>query len=217
MLRIALGRDPKASSPAETPAKRYDQAYFDRWYRDRRYCVRSSLYLERRVRLAVAVAEYFLEREVRSVLDVGCGEGAWLAPLRRARPRVAYLGLDPSEYAVARYGRRRNVRPASFGQLAELRFGRTFDLIVCSDVLHYLPPRELTRGLAGLVEMLEGVAYLDTLTVEDRPMGDLTGFHARSAVWYRRSFRRAGLTGCGPNCYVGPCLSDRVSALERVG
>ncbi len=29
--------------------------------------------------LAVAVAEYHLERPIRTVLDIGCGEGAWRA------------------------------------------------------------------------------------------------------------------------------------------
>src|SRR3954454_12633035 len=107
--------------------KAYDRAYFDKWYRNPRHAVSSRQQLERKVGLAVAVAEYYLGRTIRNVLDVGCGEGVWLAPLRRLRPRAEYLGLDSSEYAIARYGRARNLRLATFGQLAELRFDHRFD------------------------------------------------------------------------------------------
>jgi len=62
-------------------SKHYDQIYFDRWYRTPRQRVGLRSLLERKVALAVAVAEYHLDHRVQSVLDVGCGEGAWRAPL----------------------------------------------------------------------------------------------------------------------------------------
>ena len=83
--------------------KTYDRAYFDKWYR--RGEIGGSARLARKVALAVATAEYHLERPIRSVLDIGCGEGAWRAPLLKLRPKLSYLGFDSSEYAIARYGR----------------------------------------------------------------------------------------------------------------
>ena len=59
--------------------KTYDRAYFDRWYRGSE--VGGNARLARKVALAVATAEYHLERPLRSVLDIGCGEGGWRAPL----------------------------------------------------------------------------------------------------------------------------------------
>ena len=53
--------------------KIYDQKYFDRWYRGRTIGTRAEV--ERLVTLAVATAEYHLERPIHSVLDIGCGEG----------------------------------------------------------------------------------------------------------------------------------------------
>ena len=44
---------------------------------------------------------------MRAVLDVGAGEGQWRAPLIEARPRLEYVGLDPSPYVVERFGRTR--------------------------------------------------------------------------------------------------------------
>jgi SAM-dependent methyltransferase len=194
--------------------KQYDQPYFDRWYRDPRRRVKSPLVLERKVRMVVAIAEHHLGHALGSVLDVGCGEAAWLAPLRKLRPRVRYLGLDSSNYAVARYGRARNVRHCAFGQLAEQRFDDPVDLLVCSDVMHYLPTVELERGLAGFAELCHGVAFLEVFCKGDDFVGDREGFVARSAAWYRRAFARAGFTHAGSHCYLSRALRERASALE---
>jgi tRNA G46 methylase TrmB len=86
-------------------SKTYDRAYFDKWYRHPDHSVSSKRELARKVALAVAITEYYLARPIVNVLDVGCGEGVWRAPLSKLRPNVDYLGLDSSEYVVARYGR----------------------------------------------------------------------------------------------------------------
>lgn len=195
--------------------KTYDRSYFDKWYRDPAHAVASPAELRRKVAMAVAQAEYYLGRPIRNVLDVGCGEATWRAPLRALRPQVAYRGLDASEYVVARYGRSRNVALARFGQLEQLRFDRRFDLIVCTDVMHYLKPAELRAGLVGIGEMLEGVAFLEVFTRRDDVAGDKAGFISRAPAWYLREFGRAGLLPCGSHCYLGPRLARHVAALER--
>jgi len=194
--------------------KHYDRDYFEKWYRDPKHAVTSTAVLRRKVALAVATAEYYLGHDVRSVLDVGCGEAVWRKPLRELRPQVEYLGLDSSEYVVARYGSSRNIRLATFGQLGELRFDREFDLIVCSDVLHYVPTSELRRGLHGIAEMLAGVAFLELFTSSDEPEGDRHGFHHRSANWYLSTFAEAGLIACGSHCYLAQRMQESVAALE---
>ena len=196
--------------PAET--KRYDREYFDRWYRRRG--IGGAKRLARKVALAVAAAEYHLERPIRSVLDIGCGEGVWLAPLRKLRPDVRYLGFDGSEYAVARHGRARNLHLARFGDFALLRPCPPVDLLVCSDVLHYLPTRELTRGLPGLAELCRGVAFLETFTREDRAEGDEHEFQSRPARFYRQRFEAAGFSPLGSHCWLSPALRDSATALE---
>ncbi|UPG87847.1 methyltransferase domain-containing protein [Luteibacter aegosomatis] len=195
-------------------SKTYDQAYFDKWYRSADHAVRSPAELRRKVAMVLGQAEFYLGRPVRNVLDVGCGEAPWRAVLRRLRPDIAYRGLEASEYAVARYGRSRNIGYARFGQLAELRFDTPFDLIVCTDVLHYLKPAEIRAGLTGVADMLEGLAFLEVYTREDDPGGDREGFQARPARWYREAFREVGLLPVGSQCYVGPTLARRVAALE---
>ena len=195
--------------------KRYDRAYFDQWYRRRG--IGGARRLARKVALAVATAEYHLERPIRTVLDVGCGEGVWRAPLRALRPGVQYLGFDSSRYAVERYGRSRNLHFACFSDFALLRPCPPVDLLVCSDVLHYLSTRELGRGLPGLAELTGGVAFLETFAREDAAEGDEHGFQPRPARFYRQRFEAAGFTQLGSHCWLSPCLRETTTALETAG
>ncbi len=199
-------------------SKQYDQAYFERWYRDpakKDHAVGSTARLARKVALAVATAEYHLERPIRSVLDIGAGEGAWRAPLSKLRPKASYLGFDSSEYAVRRFGPRRNLHFARFADFAQLRPCPPVDLLVCSDVMHYLDTRELDRGLPGLAELCGGVAFLETFTGEDETDGDNVGFHARPARFYRQRFQKTGFVPLGSHLWLSPALADRLVALER--
>ena len=195
--------------------KHYDRAYFDRWYRDGG--IGGPARLARKVALAVATAEYHLERRIRSVLDIGCGEGAWRAPLRKLRPRVQYLGFDASEYAIARHGRTRNLRLARFGDFAALRPCAPADLLVCSDVLHYLPTRELDRGLPALADLCGGVAFIEVFAREDETEGDDHDFQPRPAAFYRRRLRAVGLQPLGSHCWLSPARVPLATALELPG
>lgn len=201
------------TSMSEPDDKQYDAHYFRRWYRDAGLA--DPARLRRKVALAVSQAEYYLERPVRSVLDIGCGEAAWRAPLLALRPKLSYLGFDSSAYAVQRYGRSRQIHPARFGDFAWLRPCAPVDLLICSDVLHYVPTREFNQGLPGLAEMCAGVAFLETFAEEDAFEGDHDGFQARPARWYRRRFASVGFAALGSHCWLSPQLADEASALER--
>ena len=193
--------------------KQYDKAYFDRWYRGRTSRVSTHAEVRRKVALAIASTEYFLRRQVRTVLDIGCGEGAWLPHLQAFRPRIDYLGLDSSDYAVKRFGKTRNIRKATFGDLPRLKLG-VYDLVVCSDVLHYVPEDEIRAGIKTLAGVTDGMAFLEVLTKEDDVIGDLDSFLKRPAAWYRRLFTGAGLTFVGPYSWLSPAFKNAVAELE---
>jgi len=193
-------------------AKQYDRDYFERWYRDP--AIGGPARLARKVALAVSTAEYYLERPLRTVLDIGCGEGAWRAPLLKLRPKAHYLGFDSSEYAIERYGPRRNLHFARFADFEHLRPCPPADLLVCSDVLHYLPARELDRGLPALAELCGGVAFLETFTRADGIDGDTEGFKARPARFYRERFAAIGLQPIGSHLWLSPALRGSVAELE---
>ena len=195
--------------------KRYDKAYFDKWYRNPRSRVVTPTSTERKVRMVVGIAEYLLERPIRRVLDVGCGEAPWRAQLRRIRPRVHYDGIDPSPYVVERYGARRNIRLGGFGDVGRVGLEGPYDLVVCSDVLQYVTDAHLVQGLAAIASMLGGVAFLEAYTTGDELVGDRRLWQDRSAREWRRRLKSAGLVSCGMHCYVSEALEERLLEMER--
>ncbi|MEO7454902.1 MAG: class I SAM-dependent methyltransferase [Gemmatimonadaceae bacterium] len=201
------------SSPA-SGGKEYDEAYFAKWYHDPRTRVHTPDSVRRKVRMVMGITEYFLRRKVRTVLDIGAGEGAWRAELKRMRPQAQYLGFDPSEYVVRRHGKRRNIRLGRFEDVPTLGLKGKYDLIVCADVLQYVSTPAVERGVAEIARRLGGVAFLEAYTTGDEMEGDLTGWHARSKAKYRAIFSRAGLVRCGLHCYLNPDIAERGVELE---
>src|SRR5687768_16343341 len=197
------------------PGTSFDRAYYRKWYADPRHRVHTAAERARTVRYAVALAEFLLARPLRSVLDVGCGQGEWQPLLRELRPRARYVGVDPSEYAVRRFGRRRNLRRGGVEDLAALGLCGPFDLVVSAGVLNYLPSRALERGLGHVAALLGGVAFLEIFARADEIEGNLQGFDQRPRAYYTRLLRRHGLTQCGPHAYVGRALQPALAAFER--
>ena len=202
--------------PTDAGRKAYDEAYFNKWYRDPRTQVHTPDSVRRKIRMVLGVTEYFLGRKLRTVLDVGAGEGTWGAELRRLRPGVRYLGLDPSEYVVKRYGHRRNIKLGSFEQLPTMSLGRGYDLVICADMLQYVPDATLKRGVRHIAGLLNGVAFLESYTTGDDMEGDLDGWHPRSKSQYRRIYTDAGLVPCGVHCYLTRSLAVNAVELELV-
>ena len=196
--------------------KSYDRAYFDRFYRDPTERVATAAGLERKVRMAAAVAEFLLGHRIRTVLDVGCGEAPWFPILKRLRRDVRYIGIDSSDYVLERYGESRNIRRGDLGSLGALRLPKRIDLIVCADVLQYAETRDVERGLRAIVKLLGGVAYIETFASEDDMVGDRDGWHERTAAEYRRLLRAAGLTPCGPYCYINAAELDSLNVFETL-
>lgn len=193
----------------------YDKAYFDKWYRHPRHRVKSRLDIERQLRFVVAATEYLYERPVRKVLDVGAGEGNWSLALKKIRPGAKYYGVDPSEYAVKRFGARRNIRLGAFGDVGSLGLDDDFDLILCCGVLNYVPTRELSAGLRALATLTVGTAYFEVFTNADDATGDFSREASRSPAWWRGTFRRTGWASLGMHLWLPAPLAGVAAALER--
>ncbi len=200
---------------SENSSARYDRAYFDRWYRNPKTRVKSGSAIGRKAALALSMAEYYLERPARTVLDVGCGEGNWLSALRALRPKIRYTGVDPSRYAVERFGKKRNIQLGSFAALEEIGLSEEYDLIVCSDTLFYLPLSELEQGIASLAHRAAGVAFLELYTNEDSLVGDFPKEGLQSASFYMKMLARHGFLSVGSHCYLGPDMAERAMQMEK--
>lgn len=210
----AIGKSRPQLASINAAGAEYDKAYFEKWYRNPRHRVKSASELARQVAFVLHTAEWVLGRPVRTVLDVGCGEGQWRSALRRHRPSLLYTGVDPSEYAVARFGKRRHIRLGSIENLLELSLSGPYDLVVCCGMLNYIAAPALAAGLAQVASLTGGLAFLEIFTGVDATEGDTSWPTPQSANWYRRTLHSAGLTSVGLHCYV-PHDRHAIAELER--
>jgi SAM-dependent methyltransferase len=171
--------------------------------------------MARRAEWAIATAEYVLGRPLRTVLDVGSGEGHWAPAIKRLRPRVRYTGVDPSPYVVRQYGARRHIVCGTIGALDALPLDGPFDLVLCCAMLNYLGPIDVARGLRQLSGQLGGVAHVELFTRGDPVEGDFRGWRWYTRSWAQAAFRRAGLVSIGLHCYAGRARARDLCALER--
>jgi len=156
-----------------------------------------------------------LGRRVRSILDVGAGEGHWRAPLLALRPRARYTGLDPSEYVVRRFGARRNIRLGSVESLARAGLRGPFDLVLAVGFLNLLRPQVLAHALRDLRPLVGGVALLELFTSEDPLTGDISEYRLSPAATYRRLLSKYGFAPVGLHLYATADAKDSLAALER--
>lgn len=196
--------------------KRYDASYFEKWYRDPAHRVKSPAELARQVEFVLHTAEWLLQRPLRRVLDVGCGEGQWGVALRKRRPRLAYVGVDPSDWAVSTHGARRGLLQGGITDLDRvLPADAQYDLVLCVGMLNYLPAPVLRDGLRQVARRTGGLAYLELFAKGDAYVGDTDWPAPKPAAWYRTTLATAGFLPLGMQCYITRAEADRVLALER--
>lgn len=167
--------------------EKFDAAYFARYYFARDTRIAEPSHFARLAGFATAYLDY-LGCRVDSVLDAGCGAGLLHDGLRRAWPRVRIDAFDASAYACARYG-------WEHASLTSYEPRRCYDLVICHDVVQYLPRREAALALERLASWTRTALLFGVLTREDWSENcDQTrtdgAVHLRSAAWYRRHLRR---------------------------
>lgn len=172
---------------------RFDPSFYARFYLNPRTRVTSRAEMAERARTIATLVRH-LSIPVRRILDAGCGLGWMRAPLCRDFPNARYVGLEVSEHLCERHG-------WTWASLANYRARAPFDLIICYDVMQYLPEVEARRAMRNLARLCRGALYFHAPTREDwRDNADLTcsdkNIHLRAADWYRsrlaRSFHHAG-------------------------
>ncbi|HLV60680.1 MAG TPA: methyltransferase domain-containing protein [Fredinandcohnia sp.] len=148
------------------------------------------------------IAEVVRPLGVRTVLDVGCGEGYLARHLLDHVPGIELWGVDASESAIAAAQKRcpgARFRVATIDSLRDK--GRRFDLVVCSEVLEHL------EDPAGALDVLATLAAPHALlTVPWEPWFQLAnlargkylsrlGNHPEHIQrWTRRGFERLART-----------------------
>ena len=168
------------------PGERFDADYYARHYNTPETQVASS---ESTARLAGFVVAYlrYLQIDVASVLDLGCGEGLWRGALRAHFPDVDYRGVEVSQHMCEKHGWERS----SIADYA----GASADLVVCQGVLQYLDDAEAEVAIERLAQFTRGALYLEALTKADwRDACDQSvtdgDVHLRTGGWYKKRLRK---------------------------
>ena len=160
----------------------FDKQYYDRYYRDPATRAADADDYERQARFIHAFLE-FVDVPVESILDIGCGLGGLLRTLTKHYPRASILGVEASEYISTSEG-------FQHGALPGYQPERSFDLVICHDVLAYLGDDEATQAIDEIGSYTERALFFGAMTTDDWLMCDTDRTDpdvvTRSVDWYRR-------------------------------
>ena len=140
-------------------ATTFDEAYYQRFYFDKKTSVVDPAHMER---LGTFVCSYlkYLRVPVQRVLDMGCGIGLWKGIVAQHFPGAAYQGVEFSPYLCERFGWQQ-------GSVVDYAADAPFDLVICQGVLPYLSPPDLKRALHNLGRLSKGALYVEAVSRED--------------------------------------------------
>lgn len=127
------------------------------------------------------------DRAVASVLEVGCSCGYQLRHAEEIFPDATeFLGFDLDGHAIAagrshlaRLGSRVRLEVADMEELAARLAGRTFDVVLCTGVLMYLPTPRAAAVVATLLRHTRRLLALSGPADEARDNRERAGSSAR--------------------------------------
>ena len=108
-------------------------------------------------RLKIA-ASYLKEINAKSLLDAGCGDGLFLAEVRRSTEVETLVGIDYNLHVEELNGQHDNIRFMRADLLRKLPFDRKFDAVTCLDVLEHF--EDADRVLKNIIPVLSDDGFL---------------------------------------------------------
>jgi len=184
------------------PPDHFNADYYRRYYQDPRTAVTTPAMQRNEVAFVLAFCRH-VGLKIERFADVGAGTGWWAREFSKRYPKCRVIEtFDASRVACELYGHKH----ATIQKLT----GRPADLVVCRDVLRYLPDSQVDKAIRKLAAKCRGALYLQVITSDDdidEEASDMKG-HFRSAASYRRRLHDAGFADCGMGLYVSQTFED---------
>jgi SAM-dependent methyltransferase len=125
-----------------------------------------------------------LEKDAKTILDVGCGKGAPMGFINR-EGRFILVGVDVSIPALCMARKRKVYRDLVLGDVRCLPFrNRAFDVLICAEVLEHLERRDgehllddLTRLACRQILLTTPVGEYEQGSIESNP------FQEHRRIW----------------------------------
>ena len=176
--------------------ERFDAAYYRRFYENRQTAIMTPEMQRDEVAFVIAFCRH-IEFDLERFTDAGAGTGWWAREFARQYPECGEIEtFDASEAACKLYGHK-------LMRLEKLP-GKASDLVVCRDVLRYLPDAAADEAIRRLARKCRAVLYLQIVTKEDEfdeDASDAAGYFRKTA-WYRKRLSAAGFRDCGMGLFV---------------
>lgn len=159
MLDLARPGVLRSMLPPMDRFRRFDEAYYHRFYEDLKTRVVSS---EEHAALGEFVFAFarWNKVELKSVLDIGAGIGLWKRWIEKNYPEIKYTGTEVSHAMCKKYG-------FLHRDIARWRDRKKHDLIICQGVLQYLPDPDVAPAIANIAAMSRGLVYVEVTTRTD--------------------------------------------------
>lgn len=202
---------PVSNSNSSDP-KRFDKAYYDRFYRNPATRAVTTAQVKRQ---ATFIASYlrYLEMPVKRIVDLGCGLGRLLDALQAEFPRASCTGVEVSEYLCKKHG-------WTHSSVAKFRPKAEFDLVVCNDVLSYLSNADCDAAIKNIANISRGAAFVAAPTLEDWEQCDPDRTDAeqvlRSTKWYRQRLHKH-FASVGGGLLLTKPVDVNVWSLDQIG
>lgn len=111
--------------------------------------------------------------KIKSVLDIGCGAGLYVAALRRLKIPVA--GYDANPYTPELSARLLPLgdEPCGVVDITDsIKVDEQFDLVICMDVLQYIPMDLLKKGIYNISRLSKMYVLVTCLNSEKNGLSD---------------------------------------------
>lgn len=179
----------------------FNDRYYRQYYEDTRTAVVTPRMQKNEVAFVLAFCRH-IGVTIERFVDAGAGTGWWAREFAAQSPGTGEIETyDASGDACRLYGHK-------LVPLQKLS-GKAADLVVCRDVLRYLPDEEAAEAIRRLAKKCRGVLYLHLVTRDDEfdeDSSDVEGYF-RPVAWYRRRLMEQKFRDCGMGLFASHRLT----------